>query len=66
LLIFIAILSSYFMIVFILHKKGILKKYSLSFTGPFLLLRTKKVEVFLKKSLVKNVSGKHMVVLRLF
>ena len=49
LLIFIAILSSYFMIVFILHKKGILKKYSLSFTGPFLLLRTKKGRGFLKK-----------------
>jgi membrane-associated protease RseP (regulator of RpoE activity) len=47
-LIFIAIIASYALIVFILHKKKILKKYNISFYGPALMWRTKKGIAFLK------------------
>ena len=50
LLIFFSILFAYFVIVYILHKKGILKKYNISFYGPALLLRTKKFRNFIKKT----------------
>ncbi len=49
LIIFIAILFTYCIVVYILHKKGILKKYNISFYGPGLLLRTKKFRGFIKK-----------------
>jgi membrane-associated protease RseP (regulator of RpoE activity) len=49
LLLFFSILFAYFIIVYILHKKGILKKYNISFYGPALLLRTKKFRNFIKK-----------------
>jgi len=49
LLIFFAILFTYLLVVIILHKKGILKKYNISFYGPALLLRTKKGTNFLQK-----------------
>lgn len=49
LLIFLSILAAYFLLVFVLHKQGILKKYNVSFYGPALLLRTKKGRDFLKK-----------------
>jgi membrane-associated protease RseP (regulator of RpoE activity) len=53
LLIFFSILFAYFILVFILHKKGILEKYKISLYGPGLLIRTKKGVNFLKK-----ISGK--------
>ena len=49
LFIFLAIVIIYFIIVYILHKKGILEKYNISFYGPGLLLRTKKGVGFLEK-----------------
>ena len=49
LLIFITILTFYILIVALLHKMGILKKYNISLYGPALLLRTKKGRNFLKK-----------------
>jgi len=49
LLIFLSILCIYFLLVILLHKKGILEKYNISLYGPALLLRTKKVRNFLKK-----------------
>ncbi|KYK22828.1 hypothetical protein AYK24_01585 [Thermoplasmatales archaeon SG8-52-4] len=49
LLIFFTIVFIYFIIVYILHKKGILKKYNISFYGPGLLFRTKKGVGFLEK-----------------
>jgi membrane-associated protease RseP (regulator of RpoE activity) len=49
LIIFFSILLCYFILAFIFHKKGILKKYNVSFYGPFLLLRTKKGLALLKK-----------------
>jgi membrane-associated protease RseP (regulator of RpoE activity) len=45
----IILLFSYFSIVFILHKKNILKKYNISFYGPALLLRTNRGVLWLKK-----------------
>jgi len=49
LLIFFTIIFVYFIIVYILNKKEILKKYNLSLYGPALLLRTKKGINLLKK-----------------
>jgi len=49
LLIFFTIILIYFLTIYILHKKEILKKYNLSLYGPALLLRTKKGINFLKK-----------------
>jgi len=49
LLIFIAIIGVYALIVYILHKKGILKKHNISFYGPTLMWRTKKGRAFLKR-----------------
>ncbi len=49
LLIFFTIIFLYFLLVYILHKKGILKKYNISLYGPALLLRTTKGIGFLKK-----------------
>jgi membrane-associated protease RseP (regulator of RpoE activity) len=49
LLIFITILFIYFLIIIILHKKGVLEKYSISLYGPALLIRTKRGINFLKK-----------------
>lgn len=49
LIIFFTILFFYFLIVYILHKRGILKKYNISFYGPGLLLRTEKGVRFLEK-----------------
>lgn len=49
LLIFFAILLIYFIMVFTLHKKGILEKHNISLYGPALLIRTKKGVNFLKK-----------------
>jgi membrane-associated protease RseP (regulator of RpoE activity) len=54
LLIFFTILLSYFTIVFILKKLGILEKYNISLYGPALLLRTKKGINFLKKIATKK------------
>jgi membrane-associated protease RseP (regulator of RpoE activity) len=53
LLIFFTIIFLYFLLVYILHKKEILKKYNISLYGPALLLRTTKGIGFLKK-----ISGK--------
>jgi membrane-associated protease RseP (regulator of RpoE activity) len=47
-LIFCAIIILYAVIVFILHKKGILKKYNISFYGPALMWRTERGIQFLK------------------
>ena len=49
LLIFLVIVTLYSFIVFTLNKKGILKKYNISFMGPALMWRTKKGRNFLKK-----------------
>jgi membrane-associated protease RseP (regulator of RpoE activity) len=49
LIIFLSVLLCYFIIVLILHKRGVLNKFNISFYGPFLLLRTKKGLGFLKK-----------------
>ncbi|UCH72161.1 MAG: site-2 protease family protein [Thermoplasmatales archaeon] len=49
LMLFLSILLFYFVIVYILHKKSVLKKYKISLYGPALLLRTKKGIGFLKK-----------------
>ncbi len=49
LLTFFTILFAYFILVIILHKKGILEKFKISLYGPALLLRTKKGKKFLKK-----------------
>lgn len=49
LIIFVSILFGYFLVVGILHKKGILEKYGISLYGPALLLKTKKGLGFLKK-----------------
>ncbi|EMR75057.1 hypothetical protein MBGDF03_00097 [Thermoplasmatales archaeon SCGC AB-540-F20] len=46
LLVFLAIIISYIIIVFILNKKGILKKYNISFMGPALCGEPKKAEIF--------------------
>jgi membrane-associated protease RseP (regulator of RpoE activity) len=47
--IFLSIILIYIIVVYILHKKDILKKYNISFYGPGLLLRTKKFRNFIKK-----------------
>ena len=47
-LIFLSIILVYALIVFLLHKKGILKKYNISFYGPALMWRTQKGIQFLK------------------
>ena len=49
LLIFFTIIILYFLIVYILHKRCLFKKYNISFFGPALMLRTKKGRGFLKK-----------------
>jgi membrane-associated protease RseP (regulator of RpoE activity) len=49
LLIFFTIVFLYFLFIYILHKKEILKKYNISLYGPALLLRTTKGINFLKK-----------------
>lgn len=49
LLVFFAIIFIYVILVAILYKKGILKKYDISLWGPALLLRTKKGVSFLEK-----------------
>ena len=49
LMIFLSILTFYFLAVFSLHKLGILEKYNISLYGPALLLRTKKGRNFIKK-----------------
>ena len=54
LIIFLTILLSYFIIVIILHKIGLLKKHNISLYGPALLLRTKKGSNFLKKIANRN------------
>jgi len=48
LLIFFTIILAYAVIVFILHKKGVLKKHNISFYGPALMWRTEKGIQFLK------------------
>jgi membrane-associated protease RseP (regulator of RpoE activity) len=47
-LIFFAIILMYAVIVFVLHKKGVLKKHNISFYGPALMWRTEKGIQFLK------------------
>jgi len=49
LLIFISILFGYSILVMILNKKGILKRYNIGVWGPVLLLKTKKGIGFLKR-----------------
>lgn len=46
--IFLFIIAAYVGIVFLLHKKGILKKHNISFYGPALMWRTQKGIQFLK------------------
>ena len=54
LLIFFAIILIYALIVYILNKKEVLKKYNVSLYGPALLFRTKKGIGFIKKIASKN------------
>lgn len=49
LLIFLAIIGIYAIIIIILNKIGIFKKYNISFMGPALMWRTKRGRNFLKK-----------------
>ena len=49
LLIFCTIVISYFLLVILLKKIGLLEKYNISFYGPALLLRTEKGKKFIKK-----------------
>jgi membrane-associated protease RseP (regulator of RpoE activity) len=49
LLSFLAIILGYSILVFLLHKKGILKKYNISFMGPALMWRTKRGRNLLKR-----------------
>jgi len=49
LLILLAIVSIYFLLVFVLHKKGYFEKFNISFFGPALMLRTTRGRNFLKK-----------------
>lgn len=49
LLIVLGLLLTYGIVVFILHKKGILEKYNISFWGPALMWRTKRGRAFLRK-----------------
>ena len=54
LLIFLAVIGVYALIVLILHKKGILEKYNISFYGPALMWRTKRGRTFLKRIASKD------------
>ena len=56
LLIFFAIIAIYAFSAFALHKKGIFKKYNITFWGPALMWRTNKAQR-------KKDSGKHLEVL---
>lgn len=47
--IFLAIIILYAVIVFLLHKKGVLKRYNVSFYGPALMWRTQKGIQLLKR-----------------
>lgn len=47
-MIFIIIIAAYAALVYLLHKKGILKKHNISFYGPALMWRTQKGIQFLK------------------
>jgi len=49
LLIFLALIVLYGLAVYVLHKKGILKKYNISLYGPALMWRTQRGIKFLKK-----------------
>ena len=49
LLIFFAIIAIYAFSAFVLHKKGVLKKYNISFWGPVLMWRTNRGKKFLQK-----------------
>ncbi len=49
LLIFFSIIAIYAFSAFALHKKGVLKKYNITFWGPALMWRTTKGKKFLKK-----------------
>ncbi|GAI38732.1 unnamed protein product, partial [marine sediment metagenome] len=49
LLIFFAIIAIYTFSAFVLHKKGVLKKYNISFWGPALMWRTNRGKKFLQK-----------------
>ena len=49
LLIFFTVIAVYACIAFLLNKKGILKRYHISFWGPALMWRTEKGIQFLKK-----------------
>lgn len=49
LLIFLAILSIYFLIIYFLKSKGIFEKFNISLLGPILMIRTKKGLDLLKK-----------------
>jgi len=49
LVIFFAILFCYFLIVYIMYKRGMMEKHGISFFGPALMFRTKKGIKFLKK-----------------
>lgn len=46
--IFFAIIVIYAVIVYVLHKKGVLKKHNISLYGPALMWRTEKGIQFLK------------------
>jgi membrane-associated protease RseP (regulator of RpoE activity) len=46
--IFCAIIIAYALVVFLLYKKGVLKKYNISFYGPALMWRTERGISFLK------------------
>lgn len=49
LLALLTVVSIYFLLVFVLHKKGYFEKLNISFFGPALMLRTTKGRNFLKK-----------------
>ena len=49
LMVFFAIIILFYLIVFILRKKGILEKYNMSLYGPFIMFKTTKGINFLKK-----------------
>src|SRR5690606_8553619 len=40
--IFVSIIAAYAVVVFVLHKKAVLKKYNISFYGPALMWRSQK------------------------
>ena len=49
LLIFFTIIGIYIIIIFLLSKLGVFKKYNISFMGPALMWRTKRGRIFLTK-----------------